>query len=184
MTIEDKLMMKGWKCMKQKQMSSFLQVEMARLCPRLDMEMGLTIFCGGGGLFVLEKYDQFYNSTKQSAVTGVNLYEPVALYHSGDGYRVFLWLESYIQLISTKKFIPRFIDIVCERNYQKELRKAFGPFYNISEDDLLLQELGKAQKEKDNAAYILESLQELKELMSMDGRLFREITRKEIEWRV
>lgn len=83
-----------------------------------------------------------------------------------------------------KKFIPRFIDIVCERNYQKELRKAFGPFYNISEDDLLLQELGKAQKEKDNAAYILESLQELKELMSMDGRLFREITRKEIEWRV
>ncbi|HDR7494008.1 hypothetical protein ACT7C1_34330 [Bacillus paranthracis] len=179
MTIEDKLMMKGWKCMKQT--SSFLQVEMDRLCLRLDMKMGLTIFCGGGGLFVLEKYDQFYNSTKQSAVTGVNLYEPVALYHSGDGYRAFLWLESYIQLISTKKFIPSFIDIVCERNYQKELRKAFGPFYNISEGVLLLQGLGKEQEEKDNATYILESLQELKELMSMASRYMPINLREQIE---
>ncbi|PGC53785.1 hypothetical protein [Bacillus pseudomycoides] len=167
--------------MKHKQVSNFLQVEMDRLCPRWDVDMGLTIFCGGGGLFVLEKYDRFYVSTKQSVVTGVNIYEPVALYHSGDGYRAFHWLESYIHLISTKKFIPSFIDIVCERNYQKELRKAFGPFYNISEDSILLKGLGKAQEEKDNATYILQSLQELKELMSVNGKLFREITRNDME---
>ncbi|WP_420974142.1 hypothetical protein [Bacillus thuringiensis] len=124
--------------MKYKQISNFLKAEMDQLCPRWDVEMGLTIFCGGGGLFVLEKYDRFYASTKQSLATGVNIYEQVALYHSGDGYRAFLWLESYIQLISTKKFIPSFIDIVCERNYQKELRKTFGQFYNISEDSILL----------------------------------------------
>ncbi|WP_142310456.1 hypothetical protein [Bacillus wiedmannii] len=167
--------------MKHKQMSNFLQGEMDRLCPRWDVEMGLTIFCGGGGLFILEKYDRFYASTKQSAVTGVNIYEPVALYHSGDGYRAFLWLESYIQLIATKKFIPSFIDIVCERSYQKELRKAFGSFYNISEDNILLKELGKAQEEKDNATYILQSLQELKELISVNGKLFREITGNDME---
>ena len=105
----------------------------------------------------------------------------MALYHSGDGYRAFLWLEAYIHLISTKKFIPSFIDIVCERSYQKELRKAFGPFYNISEDSIMLKELGKAQEEKDNATYILESLQELKELVSVNGKLFREITRNDME---
>ncbi|MGR5864996.1 hypothetical protein ACT7C1_15175 [Bacillus paranthracis] len=131
--------------------------------------------------FVLEKYDRFYASTKQSVVTGVNIYEPVALYHSGDGYRAFLWLESYIHLISTKKFIPSFIDIVCERSYRKELRKAFSPFYNISEDSIMLKELGRVQNEKDNATYILQSLQELKELMSVNGKLFREITRNDME---
>ncbi|PEE32523.1 hypothetical protein [Bacillus cereus] len=167
--------------MKYKQISNFLKAEMDRLCPRWDVEMGLTIFGGGGGLFVLEKYDRFYASTKQSLATGVNIYEQVALYHSGDGYRAFLWLESYIQLISTKKFIPSFIDIVCERRYQKELRKTFGPFYNISEDSILLKELGKAQEEKDNATYILQSLQELKGLMSVNGKLFREITRNDME---
>ena len=167
--------------MKLQETNSFLQFEMAQLRPRWEVETGLTIFCGGGGLFVFEKYDRFYASTKQSAVTGVNIYEPVALYHSGDGYRAFLWLESYIQLISTKEFIPSFIDIVCERSYQKEVRKAFSPFYNISEDNVLLKELGKEQDKKNNATYILESLQELKELMSVDGKLFREITRNDME---
>ncbi|WJE55418.1 hypothetical protein QRE66_27170 (plasmid) [Bacillus cereus] len=90
-------------------------------------------------------------------------------------------MESYIQLISTKEFIPSFIDIVYERSYQKELRKAFGPFYNISEDNVLLKELGKTQDKKDNATYILESLRELKELMSMEGKLFREITSNDME---
>lgn len=56
--------MKGWKYMKLKKMSNFLRFEMAQLRPPWEEETGLTIFCGGGGLFVFEKYDRFYDSTK------------------------------------------------------------------------------------------------------------------------
>ncbi|MDR4919000.1 hypothetical protein [Bacillus pseudomycoides] len=65
--------------MKLKKMSNFLRFEMGQLRPRWEEETGLTIFCGGGGLFVFEKYDHFYDSTKQSAVTGVNIGVCVAM---------------------------------------------------------------------------------------------------------
>lgn len=167
--------------MKLQETNSFLQFEMEKLRPRWKVEMGLTIFCGGGGLFVFEKYDRFYASTRQSIITGAKMYEPLALYRSNDGYRAFLWLETYIQLILTEEWIPSFIDVVCERNYQQELRNTFGSFHTISADDWLFEKLGRERIQKDNAAYIFESLEELHTLMCKNGKLFREITRNDME---
>lgn len=160
--------------------SDVLEHWIENLKPQFGPGMSLAIFIGGG-LFADKDYSRFYNHSKQYTVLGVTEFALLELYNSGDGYRAFLWLESCVKLIRTKEFIPRFIDIVCDQDYKKEIRKAFGQFYNISEDDLLLDGLGKEKVRKDNATYILESLSSLQELMRFNGNLFREITTYDME---
>ncbi|MEK4841644.1 hypothetical protein [Bacillus sp. FSL L8-0152] len=166
--------------MKEKLDNDVLEHWIKNLKPQFEFGMSLAIFVGGG-LFASKEYSRFYNYTKQYRTSDVTEFAPLELYNSGDGYRAFLWLESCVKLIHTKEFIPCFIDVVCDQNYREEVRKAFGQFYNISEDSLLLTGLEKENVRKDNATYILESLDNLQELMRVNGNVFREITIYDME---
>ncbi|PEK34091.1 hypothetical protein [Bacillus pseudomycoides] len=102
------------------------------------------------------------------------------IYNSGDGLRAYLWLETYLDLIQSQEFIPKFIDILCYEDYQKELLEMFEKHNSISEDTKMLTALGRKHKLQNNSVYIFEVLEELKNVLKSKNIPFREITLKDM----
>lgn len=103
------------------------------------------------------------------------------IYNSGDGLRAYLWLESYLDLIQSEEFTPKFIDILCYEDYQKELLEMFEKHNSISEDKRMLTALGRKQKLQNNSIYLLEILEEIKTVLKSKTIPFRKITWNDIQ---
>lgn len=119
-----------------------------------------------------KEYKRFYVSNNHFGSTD---FSSCNLHYSGDGYRAFLWIESYIELIQEDEYMPRFVDIVCLDNYKEELQDMFGWCYSVAEDSYLLKGLGKESIRQDNAKYIIEALDKMKTVLQSKGILFRQI---------
>ncbi|OUB78418.1 hypothetical protein [Bacillus thuringiensis] len=102
------------------------------------------------------------------------------IYNSGDGLRAYLWLETYLDLIQSQEFIPKFIDILCYEDYQKELMEMFEKHNSISEDTKMLTALGRIHKLQNNSVYTFEVLEELKNVLKSKNIPFRQITLKDM----
>ncbi|MCQ6288952.1 hypothetical protein [Bacillus cereus] len=142
-----------------------------------------------GIIFVLDDflnlaYDNFYRVTKQCGSTGTLAYRTCQLHYSGDGYKAYMWIESYFDLMKEKEFCPMFVDIVCSKDYKEDLKWMFGRSYSIAEDFRLLQALGEDSVRQDNAAYIIAALEKLEGLLHAQGILFRQINSNDMKLEV
>ncbi|WP_426981391.1 hypothetical protein [Bacillus pseudomycoides] len=143
----------------------------------LSTDSGIVFFVSD----LYREYEKFYDSTNHFGSTD---FSPCNLHYSGDGYRAFLWIESYLELMKENEHMPRFVDIVCWDNYEDELKMMFGRCYSISEDSYLLKALGKEPIRRDNAKYIIEALDKMKNFLKSKGISFRQIKFRDMKVKV
>ncbi|MEB8675373.1 hypothetical protein P4H08_18990 [Bacillus cereus] len=119
------------------------------------------------------RYGNYFTSIEQPQLCSI--------WHSGDGWRAYLWLEAYLDVIQNEKFMPKFVDILCYTDYEEELLEMYKHHNTISNDEELLNVLEREHKIQSNAMYLLEILKEIKTVLKSKNIPFRQITWNDIK---
>ncbi|MGA4466545.1 hypothetical protein ACPA2L_28635 [Bacillus bombysepticus] len=125
--------------------------------------------------WIASKYEEFYSITENVNGGEIAGYKG-PLENSGDGDTAYVQLKEYIKRIKDKNLFLSFVDLVCYEDYQKEIIDMFSKNDSISKNLELLKVLGEEPKIQNNALYIIDALEELKEVATAKNISFRQIT--------